>query len=200
MALCKFIPIFSEYYENPFKYWSSLLKTSEHINKLISLLSNTTVEDYNDILDTFDFEAVDFKPFQSWAAKKYTRNCLYRDVHFELILLCWEEGQETAIHGHDGEDCWVYLLEGAMEEVLFSLNDHSQLEQIVVQSIVPNQLTFMNDKLGFHKLRNVNHGRSMSLHVYAKPIERCHYFDENSNKFVEKTLAFDTFKHYVLEH
>lgn len=150
-------------------------------------------------MNTFNFETIDFEPFQSWSKKKYTRNCLYRDANFELILLCWEQGQETSIHDHDGEDCWVYLLKGKMEEVLFSIDDQKQLKEEVTQHITPNQLTFMNDRIGFHKLKNVNQGRSMSLHVYAKPIEQCRFFDEKSKRFIEKTLTFDTYKQFVFE-
>lgn len=173
------------------------MKTSEHIQELILQLSQTSIKDYNKILKNFDFEAVDFGPFQSWSKKRYTRNCIHRDMNFELILLCWEAGQETAIHGHDGEDCWVYLLEGELEEVLYNIDEKEQLKQLVVQEVVPNQLTFMNDRIGYHKLRNVNKGRSLSLHVYAKPIERCRFFDASSREFKEKVLSFDTFRPLV---
>lgn len=199
MALCKFIPIFSEYYKNCFKYPYKVLKTSEHIQKLITLLSNASIDDYSRLLNDFDFDSVDFEPFQSWSSQKYTRNCLYRDANFELILLCWEKGQETAVHGHNGEDCWVYLLDGEMEEVLFALDDLDQLSYESSQKIISHQLTFMNDKIGFHKLKNTNQGRSISLHLYAKPIERCHVFDESSRQFKERVLTFDTFKQLVLE-
>lgn len=175
------------------------MKTSEHIQKLITELSDASLKDYNQILKNFDFQAIDFDSFQSWSSEKYTRNCLYRDEKFELILLCWEEGQGTSIHGHDGKDCWVYLLEGDMEEVLFSMNEQHQLSLDVAKRLKPHQLTFMNDRIGFHKLRNVNKGRSLSLHVYAKPIERCRFYDENTGQFIEKTLSFDTYKQFVVE-
>ena len=56
----------------------------------------------------------------------------------------------------------------------------------------------MNDKIGFHKLKNSNDGKSMSLHVYAKPIENCVSFDETSNEFIERTLSYDTFKELTI--
>ena len=169
------------------------MKSPENIQKLIQLLSQSSIEDYNTILKNFNFESVDFSSFESWSKGRYTRNCLFRDVHFELILLCWEQDQETAVHGHDGEDCWVYLLEGEMDEVFFSLDDNNYLREIGSQKVQPNQLTFMNDKIGFHKLKNSNKGRSVSLHLYAKPIENCVSFDEVSQSFMERTLTYDTY-------
>ncbi|MEH6537943.1 MAG: cysteine dioxygenase family protein [Psychroserpens sp.] len=175
------------------------MKSPDNIQKLIALLSQSSTEDYNAILESFDFSSIDFKPFESWSSKKYTRNCLYRDAHFELILLCWEHGQETAIHGHDGEDCWVCLLEGEMEEVFYKLDRDKDLLEVGSHKILPQQLTFMNDRIGFHKIENSNNGKSISLHLYAKPIENCVSFDEVSQKFVERALSYDTFKQPTLK-
>ena len=170
------------------------MKTPNTIQKLIDILANNPSEDYNALLDDFDFSAIDFKPYQSWSSKKYTRNCLYKDKNFELILLCWEHGQETPIHGHDGEDCWVYLLEGGMKEVFYSMNDKNSLIADDFQIVEPDQVTFMSDDQGYHKLQNDYEGRSMSLHIYAQPIENCKAFDESSQQFIDKSLSFDTDK------
>ncbi|MEM5564034.1 cysteine dioxygenase family protein [Psychroserpens sp. AS72] len=175
------------------------MKSSETIQNLIQLLSQSSIEDYNAILNAFDFETIDFSPFESWSSKSYTRNCLFRDENFELILLCWDQGQETAVHGHDGEDCWVYLLEGEMEEIYFTLDANQYLREVGARNIKPNQLTFMNDKIGFHKLKNSSQGASMSLHLYAKPIENCVSFDETSQSFIERELTYDTFKELIVK-
>ena len=197
MALCKFIPIFSEYYENPLKYQLDLLKSQENIQKLIDLLSKSTIEDYNTVLDNFDFGTIDFEPYESWSSKRYTRNCIFRNAEFELILLCWQPGQGTAIHGHDGEDCWVYLLDGEMEEVCYTIDSQRYLREIHSRKFSAKQLSFMNDRIGFHRLKNINDGRSMSLHIYAKPIENCVSFDEPSQRFIERKLSYDTFRQLV---
>ncbi|WCO01102.1 cysteine dioxygenase [Psychroserpens ponticola] len=173
------------------------MKSPENIQELIQLLSETTKSHYNSILNNFDFNTIEFQDFESWSSKKYTRNCLYKDSQFELLLLCWNEGQETSIHGHDGEDCWVYLLHGEMEEVFYSLDDSNYLVEERSQNILPQQLSFMNDRIGFHKLRNRFNGKSMSLHLYAKPIEQCRFYCETSEQFIEKKLKYDTHKELI---
>lgn len=124
---------------------------------------------------------------------------MYKDTQFELLLLCWKEGQKTSIHDHDGEDCWVYLLEGEMEEVFYAPNSSNSIEEIRTQRILPRQLSFINDRVGIHRLRNVTKGNSMSLHVYAKPIEQCSFYCEDSKQFIEKKLNYDTHKELELE-
>lgn len=173
------------------------MKTPNNIQKLVDLLSNNSSKDYNQLLTDFDFGTIDFESYQSWSDKKYTRNCLYKDSNFELLLLCWEKGQQTPIHGHNGENCWVFLLEGSMEEVFFSMDDANNLSAYSSQIVVANQITFMNDSQGFHKLKNDSKGRSVSLHLYAKPIENCQSFDEESKQFIQRSLNFDSDSYFT---
>ena len=175
------------------------MKSPDHIQDLINLLSKSSIEDYNTILKTFNFSTIDFKPFESWSSNKYTRNCLCNTEDFELLLLCWEKGQETEIHGHDGEDCWVYLLEGEIEEVFFTLDTSNYLREERSQVLLPKVLSFMNDKIGFHKLKNSDKMRSVSLHLYAKPIKNCRSYDTTTGHFITRQLSYDSFNQTTVE-
>lgn len=175
------------------------MKPLENIQELIQLLSESSKTQYNSILNNFDFDTIDFKNYESWSSEKYTRNCMYKDEQFELLLLCWDEGQETSIHDHDGEDCWVYLLNGKMEEVLYSCENSNYLKKESTQFMQPRQLSFMNDRIGYHKLRNCFKGKSMSLHLYAKPIEQCSFYCDKTKQFIERKLKYDTFKELILD-
>ena len=174
------------------------MKPKTPVQHLISQLSETPIEDYTSLLEKFDFNQINFTLFESWSDKRYTRNCIYKDDQFEVLLLCWEPGQQTAIHGHDGKDCWVYLLEGEMTEVFYSLDSENYLRQDRSHVITPRQLTFMNDKLGYHKLMASEQCRSVSLHIYARPIEECLYFDIKEKCFVKRALFYDTQTQHLL--
>lgn len=173
------------------------MKTSKNIQKLVDLITTTSRKNYNKLLTNFDFSTINFESYKTWSIEKYTRNCLYKDANFELILLCWEKGQQTPIHGHNGQDCWVFLLEGSMEEVFFSMGDNDSLTVCGSHPVMPNQVTFMNDGQGFHQLKNDAKGRSVSLHLYAKPIENCKSFDEKSKQFIQRSLNFDSNSHFT---
>ncbi|MCB0383011.1 MAG: cysteine dioxygenase family protein [Psychroserpens sp.] len=174
------------------------MKSSENILELIQLLSETSKSHYNELLKNFNFDNINFKSFESWSSKKYTRNCIYKDNQFELILLCWNEGQETSIHNHDGEDCWVYILEGELEEFFYTIDSSNYLREERTKKLKPNELSFMNDKIGLHKLRNKFKGKSISLHLYAKPIEQCEFYCETSKEFVKIKLNYDTIKEALM--
>ncbi|MBO6605906.1 cysteine dioxygenase family protein [Psychroserpens sp.] len=168
------------------------MKTETPVQRLISQLSQSAIKDYTTLLENFDFDAIDFKSFESWSDKRYTRNCIYKDEQFEVLLLCWRAGQQTSIHGHDGEDCWVYMLEGEITEVFYLMDADRYLREDRSHKIKPKQLTFMNDKLGYHKLSASDQCDSVSLHIYAKPIEECLSFDFTEQCFVKRKLFYDT--------
>ncbi|WP_353779847.1 cysteine dioxygenase family protein [Winogradskyella sp. 3972H.M.0a.05] len=169
---------------------NSLLTVQDLVNKLIE----SPKTEYTSILEQLkDCETL-FSEFESWSEKKYTRNCIYRCDDFELILLCWEEGQKTSIHNHGGEECWLYVLNGKVVEHNFIQNSDESLTLVNTETLNARQVSYINDRIGLHRLGNGSTGRTMSLHLYAKPIERCDFYCEDSEKFVNKELKYDTFK------
>lgn len=165
-----------------------------HIQQFVDLLSKSAKEDYTRIIKNFDFAKIDFYQFENWQSSCYTRNCFYRDPNFELILICWDKGTRTAIHDHDGEECWVYLLDGQMEEEFYNLSNNDELELLSSKSLKAKQLTKSSRSVGFHRLKNSSLTRSMSLHIYAKPIVKSRFLDEESGIIKEKKLTYNTFK------
>lgn len=165
-----------------------------YIRALIDQLSESKKKDYSKILKNFDFSKVDFCDIENWLPNTYTRNCFYRDDYIELILICWDREQKTAIHDHDGEDCWVYLLEGEMEEDFYRLEENGKLRLTSTKILQTNQLTKSDQFSGFHRLRITSEKRALSLHVYAKPIEQSQTYDEMSGKLIKKKLNYCSYK------
>ena len=93
---------------------------------------------------------------------------------------------------HDGEECWVKVINGEFKETIYKEDDKGELNILKTSISKPNEVTYMKDFMGFHRLENVSNKRSMSLHLYAKPIRKCRIFDEKSKAFVNKDLGYDT--------
>jgi len=54
------------------------------------------------------------KPWIAFDPRGYSRQQLHRDPSFELLLLCWDRGQATPVHDHDGQAGWITVLEGTL--------------------------------------------------------------------------------------
>jgi cysteine dioxygenase len=168
---------------------TSELKT---LNDLITALSEGERTTYNNIIHSIIFQENTFENYASWSNDCYTRNCIVNNDNFEIILICWCEGHVTPIHDHDGEECWVKVINGEFKETIYKEDDKGELNILKTSISKPNEVTYMKDFMGFHRLENVSNKRSMSLHLYAKPIRKCRIFDEKSKAFVNKDLGYDT--------
>src|SRR5687768_7197153 len=51
-------------------------------------------------------------PYLRLSGNRYTRNLVYRNDCFELLLLCWDAGSRSPIHGHSGQRCWFMPVAG----------------------------------------------------------------------------------------
>ena len=171
------------------------IKTSENLQTLDDLttaLSESDRTTYNHIIRTINIDPKELSKYTSWSEDYYTRNCIVNTEKFELILICWCKGHKTPIHDHGGEECWVKVISGQLEEVIYKKNENDELSVLKTLVSKTNQVTFMKDFLGFHSLENVSKERSMTLHLYAKPIRKCNIFDKDLNRFINKDMNYDT--------
>jgi len=163
--------------------------TITSISQLIEELQQSSKEQYADIGVRLDIPLDEFKEYCHWNSDHYTRNCIARDDHYELILLCWEGQQQTAIHCHGGEECWVYVIDGKIEETHYLLEDDAPIEQSR-DTLSAGEKSFMCDDLGYHSLRNAQHDRAISLHLYMDPIKKCTSYNVKTQQFLSRDLSY----------
>ena len=169
------------------------LKVINNLSELITELNNSTKDEYAAIGARLKIPTEQLKLYSHWNPEFYARNCIKRTDHYELILLCWETAQETPVHCHGGEECWVYVMDGELKETHYQYEN----EELVTESVEllgKGEKSFMCDDLGYHKLENVSEQRSMSLHLYMDPIDTCTRFDEISHNFEPVDLSYYSYK------
>lgn len=162
------------------------------LTDLVSALSEGERATFNSIFCSSKIPVSSFDTYCSWADDSYTRNCIIDDENFELILLCWNKGQVTPIHDHGGEECWVKIIEGEFKETIFEESPNGGVKALRSSISKANDITYMIDFMGFHSLENISTKRSMSLHLYAKPIRTCKAYDMELGEFVSRDLEYDT--------
>ncbi|ANB13007.1 hypothetical protein AWJ20_1285 [Sugiyamaella lignohabitans] len=120
-------------------------------------------------------------------SRNYTRNGV-DDINKKanLLILVWNPGKGSLIHDHANAHCIVKVLKGTLTETLYDWPSHEN-EQLVpskVTHIKPNDVTYMSDTLGLHRMSNPHPSEvAVSLHLYTPPYASkfgCHIFDEAS--------------------
>jgi len=161
------------------------------INELIEHFNNANPSEQIGILKSIDVPTIEFEKFATWKDDDYTRNCLIRTEEFEFILLCWDRGSATPIHGHDGQDCWVYQVSGDLKETRFEqVSERFDISSEI--ELCEGKIAYMHDRMGYHKIENLSSQRAMSLHIYSNPIDRCKVYNEELSKFEIKKMEYDS--------
>lgn len=167
-------------------------QTIQTIDELVRALSEGEQSTFGTVLRNMNLSKDEFKPHQSWSKTSYTRNCIFENESFELILICWEGQQMTPIHDHGGEECWVYFIEGDFEEIIYTIDENQHPIFSRKMNVDLGHISYMVDFMGVHRLRNCSNDRGMSLHLYAKPIKSCHVFNEETSQFSSKEMSYNT--------
>lgn len=124
----------------------------------------------------------------------YTRNLVDKgNGKSNLLILVWSPKKASPIHDHANAHCIMKVLKGSLVETRYSwpttaLNQEEQrpLQSISEKKYEENQVTYMSDKLGLHRISNPNPEEyAVSLHLYTPPnaaVYGCNVFDENTGQ------------------
>lgn len=94
--------------------------------------------------------------------------------HQAIILLCnkklvlvWTPGKGSPVHDHADAHCLMKVLKGTLKETRFDFPKNNVTLPIVIKETVyrANQVTYMADELGLHKISNPDSDNvAVSLH------------------------------------
>jgi cysteine dioxygenase len=128
----------------------------------------------------------------------YTRNLIYENEHFSLMLLVWNTNAKSCIHSHGGSQCWLTVLHGQIRESIYPINPNDPSFLKIDEDSVPivyryanvNDTRYIDDSKGFHRIENMG-DMAVSLHCYAPPYQRCKCYDPTGKQIIG-TMNFDT--------
>merc|ERR1712032_1301841 len=128
------------------------------------------MQDY--VSDRSDWE----KYFFPASNMNYTRNLVDKgNGKSNLLILVWSPGKGSPVHDHANAHCIMKVLKGRLTETRYSWptinlnNDEDRpLEILSRKTYEENQVTYMCDKLGLHRISNPDPGEyAVSLHLYT---------------------------------
>lgn len=187
-----------------------LMSIDDFVMKLRSfeagLITRDSVLDFCDSVQLTDSS---LRPYLHFDDKFYTRNLIYRDDLFEVMAICWQPGQKTAVHTHNGQLCWMLTQRGAIEVVDYKWmgcdhpefqnvvgidclagSDHTKVERLREVEATAGGPVVTADKLQtIHQLFNLSEP-TVSIHIYSRPIDSCVAFDMEKQHCYRRQLAY----------
>lgn len=158
-----------------------MIKSINNVNALLDALQHRNPEDgYLDIMKAIGFGMNELEGYFSWNEDNPTRNCLYKNDDFELQLICWEKGQKSPIHDYDARNAWVHVVHGQLKEEKFIKNEAvGQLEKVSSITLGKNDFSYLSNYVGIHRYSNIYSARTISLHLYSRPISNWKVYQAN---------------------
>jgi cysteine dioxygenase len=105
---------------------------------------------YIELVKAIQIPLEDWKPFISWNAEEYTRNCIANCESYELLLMCWQKDQASPIHNYSLQEGWVKVIEGELNIETHEVNSHDLTHELKEKVVVrEGETTYLNDSMGF---------------------------------------------------
>jgi cysteine dioxygenase len=145
------------------------------------------------ILAAYSKEHTDWKRFALFDARSYARNLVHRTDAYEMIVVCWSLWQESPIHNHAGQNCWMAVLDGAIEEIHYGApadGQKSKLAEGRTSVFQRGSVAYINDEIALHKVRPCAGLSGVSLHLYSRPIDACSVYDSATSQVVQRTMGY----------
>ncbi|XP_030558126.1 cysteine dioxygenase type 1 isoform X1 [Drosophila novamexicana] len=219
----KYLRQATQYYcalEKPLKYGPVV----ETLPDLISALhrefeSNyVNIEMVNHLMLSYKSNPKEWRKYAKFDRYTYTRNLVDAgNGKFNLLILCWGEGHSSSVHDHADSHCFMKMLKGELREKRYrypnrptssedqqqhhqqqqhehgEINDH-ELQEIGDTPIPVNDVAYINDNLGLHRVENPSHAdTAVSLHLYCPPFDTCSIFQDNGKKATAKVTFWSKY-------
>ena len=150
-----------------------------------------------DFLRSHRVDAASLAPYLYFSREHYTRHLIHRTELFELLAICWESGQKSAIHNHRDQSCWMATAYGTVQVLNFKLirkdaaNGFCELRPDSHFLITPDTPQEVDPDEPIHQVLNPSSfaSRAVTLHVYSKPFDTCEVYDLAAKRYKDVSLV-----------
>jgi len=122
-------------------------------------------------LRDLDIDCDDVGEFVRFSERGYMRNLVRAGPWYNVLVLCWKNGQRSPIHDHRGSSCGVRVLRGVATETLFEFAPNGHVCATTSLPRGPGGVTASQDS-DMHQISNLQPGDAdlVTLHVYSPPL------------------------------
>ncbi len=167
----------------------------------------------SELINGLAIDPSDLEPYKHWEPDRHTRNLIFRNEMIEVMLVCWNVGNITPLHTHNGQLGWMAMIEGKLLVENFRLREcnkpenqevvgmdclagatYIDMEKLEEELVVPGgPLNTVDKHHTIHRISNlaVWNQPAVSLHVYSRPIESCVVFDLEAQRCFRRDLKYD---------
>lgn len=138
------------------------------------------------------------EPYMFWSPDFYTRNLVYKDEQFELMVVCWEKGMASRVHDHAGQKCWMTVPVGRLRGQNFAVTEMDdsrsfcRLVETNTFELSDCQSAKVELEEPIHQVLNLAEfdQRAVSVHIYSRPFDSCISYCRDTDTFKTVPLYY----------
>lgn len=116
-------------------------------------------------LDALQQSFSDHDAIQSLLEHQETRHVIIHNELMKVILIRWNPGESSNLHGHAEGGCVVKVLHGTVEESRYETGNPDRL--LSRNTYFPGNLAYIDDRMGFHIVSNPESEPAITMHLYT---------------------------------
>ena len=141
------------------------------------------VDDINNHLEHNSFETLDiilkqcytddWKLYVNYDTDSLYKKQIYVNDIIDIYIISFPPLFKTKCHDHSKNGCWLKVLRGHLLETIYT----ESLEFKETNHIEKDNISFIEDKIGYHDVQNMTNDFCVSLHIYSPPFHKTTYFN-----------------------
>ena len=133
--------------------------------------SRIPLDDLKNWMETVDLQLDDAHEFMRFHPDHYLRNLMHSGPTYQVLVLCWRNGQRSPIHDHSGSSCVLKVVEGIATETLFERAANDMIYAVSSRLVPVGSICATQDR-DIHQISNLqrNNANLVTIHVYSPPL------------------------------
>ena len=122
-------------------------------------------------LSSLEVTLDDLRPFMHFGDTCYARNLICENTWFELLCICWKNGQKSLIHNHAQSTCGLRVMAGQGTETTFIERADGLVDPVKHCGLAVGDICCTQDS-DIHQVANDSPDGSelVTLHIYSPPL------------------------------
>jgi cysteine dioxygenase len=147
------------------------MNLAETIEELKQTAKELRLPDLRQMIGNLKLDSSEVLPYIQFTENHYARNLVYRNNHFEVLVLCWRPGQRSPIHDHGSSICTVYTVDGIMSADNYRKSAGGHIRADYSEDFKPGSVLSIQTS-EIHQVSNLQASADLvSLHFYLAPLE-----------------------------
>ena len=160
----------------------SIVAVPKSLEPLVNFLnqadSRVPIEGLQKHLSELNVTLDDLTQYLHFNDCSYSRNLICENTWYELLCICWKNGQESLIHNHAQSTCGLRVIQGVGVETTFEEIGDNKVKPIESCELKTGEVCCTKDA-DIHQISNVQPDGSdlVTLHIYSPPLRTMQVWD-----------------------